>query len=299
VENIKAGQLQAALLLDPAAIKVAKQAGLTTINMETAGGSMVIMNSGVTVTCNGGKPEVHCAGKADGATVTTNPATKDPLVRRAVAAAIDPEVINTRVYQGAAHTGSALFYDGFAWDPKVPGPKYDPAAAKDLIAQAKAKGFDGSIRLVSNNDALGTNWGVAMKTMLDAVGFNTQVIYGPTGANVTAVLVNRDYDLSVWGLNIPADDGVFGQLFISFHSKSNRYGYSSPEMDAAIDALRVATTDEQKTAALAKVSELYVRDAPFMIMTTQEQTVVASPQLHGMRQNSAGTVVLDKAWLAR
>src|SRR5690606_5571765 len=113
-----------------------------------------------------------CAGKSDGTTVGTPTPTADVRVRRAVAAAIDPGVINERVYNGTANATSELFPEPLPWAPGVPGPKYDLDEAKKLVNEAKSVGWDGKIRLRGAN----TNADVvqAIGTMLELAGMKVE-----------------------------------------------------------------------------------------------------------------------------
>jgi ABC-type transport system substrate-binding protein len=85
-------------------------------------GNSINMNSGIEVVCAGGQPANLCAGKPDGEKVKAKTATSDLRVRRAVAAAVDPKVINERVYQSTALPNSSPFANS-PWDPKVEGPR--------------------------------------------------------------------------------------------------------------------------------------------------------------------------------
>jgi peptide/nickel transport system substrate-binding protein len=207
--------------------------------------------------------------------------------------------VNARVFQGNAKPETALLAPGFLWDPQVPGPKYDPELAKQLVAKAKSAGFNGTIRLLAGNDPVGTNFGVTVKSMLDVVGFNTVITSVPPGANVAPVLIQHDYDLAQWAFNLPPDDGVFGQLFISFDSQSNRYGYSSPDMDSGIDHLRIASTDAEKVAALKTISTAFTRDVPAMVMSPQTQDIFTTSSVHGIEPSSAGEVIFNQAWISK
>ena len=80
--------------------------------------------------------------KPDGVLVS-NPPTKDPKVRQAIAAAVDPKVINDRGYQGKGLVGTQLFQSDFRWFPDVAGPKFDVELAKKLVTEAKSAGWDG------------------------------------------------------------------------------------------------------------------------------------------------------------
>src|SRR5690606_6063175 len=111
---------------------------------------VLLMNNGVEVTCQGGQPAV-CAGQPDGTRVPTETATARKLVRQAIAAAINPVVIDERENDGFGEPDTALLQSTFPWDPKVPGPAYDLERAKDLVEQAKAEGWDGKVRLKCDN----------------------------------------------------------------------------------------------------------------------------------------------------
>ncbi len=271
-QDVKSGQFQAAYIIDPAVIANAASDGLRVVRIPAAAFPTLAMN------CFSGP-------------------TSDVNVRQAVAAAIDPKQINARVYNGALNAGSALIPSSFAFDPKVPGPAYDPNKAKDYLARAKSNGFTGTIRLLSVNTPQGSNFAVAVKSMLDAVGFNTVVTLVPPGGNVAAVLVQHNYDLAFWSLSIVNDDGVFGQLFLSFSSQSKRYGYSSPDMDAALAELRVAASTAAKTAALKKIATVINRDMPMLVMGSQDEAIVTTTAVSGIEVNSSQNVVLNRAWM--
>src|SRR5581483_11242628 len=134
-------------------------------------------------------------------------------------------------------------------------------------------------------------------SMLDAVGFNTVVTLVPPGGNVAAVLVQHNYVLAFWSLSIVNDDGVFGQLFVSFSSQSKRYAYSSPDMDAALAELRVAASTAAKTAALKKIATVINRDMPMLVMGSQDEAIVTTTAVSGIEVNSSQNVVLNRAWM--
>jgi hypothetical protein len=100
-----------------------------------SGGVTILMNNGLTVTCAGGAPPI-CAGKPDGAFVPSVP-TARLKVRQAFAAAIDPVQLDARVFEGKGSPGSEFLAKSSPYYSGVAGPKYDPARAKQLVAQGK------------------------------------------------------------------------------------------------------------------------------------------------------------------
>ena len=136
-----------AYLRTPEAVAKAKADKVQGFGEFLHGGGLYLFNLGVPVQCTGGQPAPTCTGKPDGPQPTTPPTAK-LKVRQAIAAAIDPKVIDQRATNGTGLPGSELIQKDFRWYPNVPGPKYDPEAAKKLVTEAKAEGWDGKVRLL-------------------------------------------------------------------------------------------------------------------------------------------------------
>ena len=299
-EAIKSNTLQAGFIRDPAVDAQAKADKYGIVAMPAVAGNMINMNSGIQVTCAGGKPDNVCAGKPDGTKVTSKTATSNVTVRRAVAAAVDPKVIDDRAYAGKSLPDSAPFAN-FPWDPKVPGPKFDPAQAKALVAQAKTEGWDGKIRVLASNSSVDQAWALAVGAQLTQAGMSvTTDTSKDTNAVVTQVLVAHDFDLTTWAYGLLDDaDSNYPQLVSTFASANPRYGYGNAEMDAAIDQLRLADTDAKRVAAYKAVSEIWVRDDPALVITQIPQDLVYTPKLHDPWRSGASIVLFNKAWLEK
>jgi peptide/nickel transport system substrate-binding protein len=207
-------------------------------------------------------------------------------------------VVNDRSAAGAASV--AMFVDDFPWNPNVPLPPPDPARARQLVAEAKQAGWDGKIRLACASDTQAKDVGLAVETMLKAVGIDVQPEAGvDTRALVDKVIVKRDYDLACWGLTVSPDDGAQAQLdtFLRSTSPSNRTGYKSSTMDAALDKLKVATTDDQRTAAYRDLAQTVLSDVPAVVMAALPERIAWNSNVHGVRSVSSGSVMFDGAWL--
>jgi ABC-type transport system substrate-binding protein len=170
-----------------------------------------------------------------------------------------------------------------------------------LVGVAKAAGWDGKIRLIGGNDPTNVAWTQAVAPQLQAVGMDV-AFSNDTDVNgvVAKILTQRDYDLANWGLGMSDEsDGNYTQLLGSFGSQSKRYGYSSPDMDAGIEALRVADTDAKKIAAYKTISEIWIRDAPALVITYIPQAVITSPKVHGIVRTAQAVTLYDKAWMSK
>lgn len=298
-EALKADTVQIAFLRDPKAVTQAKDDGYAGFENVQQAGQVLLMNNGVEVTCQGGQPAV-CAGQPDGTRVSTESATASKVVRQAIAAAIDPVVIDQRENDGFGEPDTALLQSTFPWDPEVPGPEYDLERAKGLVEQAKAEGWDGKVRLKCDNSPAAKNRAIALDTMLDAAGIdldvqNTEDISGTIGA----VISRKDFDMACWGLSVPGDDGAVFQLsyFFDSQSASNRTGYKNPAMDAALADLKAAATDDARRDGLERIAQLYTDDVPMLSLQAIREYIAWDDSVHGIVPNQGTQVFLDKAWI--
>jgi peptide/nickel transport system substrate-binding protein len=301
-DAIKTGTLQAALFRDPALYAQSKKDGFGLVDIPQVAGNLMIMNSGIDITCAGTATAAApaCAGQPDGAKVQTKTATRDVNVRKAVAAAIDPKIVVDRAYQGVGNPDTSPF-SNFVYDPKITPQKYDPNEARRLVGVAKAAGWDGRIRLAGGNDPTTVAWVQAVAPQLQSVGMDVQAT-NDTDINglVAKVITQRDFDLAVWGLGLSDEsDGNYTQLLGSLGCAAKRYGYCSAEMDAGIEALRVADTDAKKIAAYKTISEIWIRDAPALVITYIPQAVITSAKVHGITRTAQAVTLFDKAWISK
>jgi peptide/nickel transport system substrate-binding protein len=196
--------------------------------------------------------------------------------------------------------GTEVFPKPFPWTPNVAGAKYDLGEAKRLVSEAKAAGWDGKIRVLATAVPTSTAEGVAVTTMLQAAGMDVQFQNDKDTAGVVQqVIVARDFDVVVnwaYGTDFSADK-TFASLYNTMYKDALRFGYSNPDMDAALDALRVATTDSQRTDAFKKIAETWVRDQPAAVVAAVPSSWVATAKVHGLVPSSSDLVLLDKTWL--
>lgn len=302
-EAVKTGDLDAAYFRSPVAIKDAKGDGLTVNAAKIAAGNVIDINSGVYVTCQGGQP-AGCANGADGQKVKTTPPGADPRVRKAIAAAIDPDQVNARAYQGLANAGSELFSADFPHSPGVAGPKYDPKRAAKLVKQAKADGWDGKIRLYSVTDEVGQSLGLTVAAMLTAAGMDVDLdsSFQPLPLQLE-IIVNHNFDLVIWGSGFTENpDGNYVTFLGGYGSEgveSGYRGYSSDKMDAAIAALGVADDDAAVKKAYGMLAKTWNADVPSLALNELENALITRRDLKGVEGTSSSSFLLSDAWIAR
>jgi peptide/nickel transport system substrate-binding protein len=230
----------------------------------------------------------------------SHPPTEDVRLRQAIAAAVDPAALDQRVNEGTGIPHSSIFGEKSRWYQGLEGPKTDPDQAKQLVSQVKAEGkWDGSIRLVCDNSPDRVELGIALEAQLESVGFDVKLdTSGTIGDVINAVIVNADYDLACWGLNTYEEE-VWAPIndYVHTGGGGNRSGYSDPNMDAAIDALRAAPDDAARKTALATIQQVWNQTVPQVVLGSVEEVVVWAKGVEGLQFSRDTYVMFGKARL--
>lgn len=219
----------------------------------------------------------------------------DPRVREALYLALNAEGVNDRSYQGKLTTAKAIVQPGSRfWSDDLATVPDDVERAKELVKEAKADGWDGNITMTCGNPA---DEALAAEGMWDAVGIDAEVAYKAV-AEQTRTVIEGDYDSACWGYNIGPGTGPTA-IIRNFHSESstNRTGYASPEMDAALDELRTAETLEDQKAAVVDVNDVFVQDHVVIAYGGMEEGIVWKPEIKGIVPTLSSIFLFDNAYI--
>ena len=268
------GEIDVAFLREPQVISQARDAGYQDLPTLINQGEAVIMNS--------------AAGP-----------TQDVTVRKAVVAAIDPDAINQRVWDGTAEATSALVAEGTIGLEPTDEPGYDLDAAKTLVDEAKANGWDGTIRLVADNSPTRVQEAIAVQAQLEAAGMSVTLDNSSALPDlITKVVVDRDYDLAIWGPQFYSE-GTWAILNRVLDSSSESYyGYSDPAVDSVLDELKAAATMDEKSAALAELQDLLIENPYAANLCAIEESWAYSDRVHGLVGDRGSIVRFDQAYVS-
>ena len=228
---------------------------------------------------------------------TADGITSDVRIRRAIAAAINLDVVNERGHDGALLIQSSIVNPDSPLYPGVDGPQYDRDLAVQLVDEVKAEGqWDGSLRLAyltaSEDEA------IAIQAMLEDVGF--QIVQEPLPSSqeqTQRINTDRDFEAAVSSLGIDSA-AIWPTLGrITDGGPRNFLGYTSPEWEAGLDELRAAATVDEQRAALATLQEVWNRDVPAVILGSTEETIVNAPELRGLTYSRDAVVMFNDAYL--
>ncbi len=222
----------------------------------------------------------------------------DPRVRKAMQLAIDPAVLSRRAYGDPAFGESTLFPAYSRWNTDVVAPQTDPEKARELVAAAKADGFDGEIVSINAPDQARQQQAMAIEAQLEAVGFDVDTKIMPTiGDQIRVIASEQDYDLGAWGMSLREPD-PFPKMFEILHSDGKQtYGmHTGPEMDALIEQFQVATDHDDQMRIMADIQKQVNEDVPFLTFGYYAEYVGWQTNVHGIEGTSNSMVSFADAW---
>ncbi|MFN3601475.1 MAG: ABC transporter substrate-binding protein [Dietzia sp.] len=223
----------------------------------------------------------------------------DVRARQAVAAAMDRDLWNQRLYDGEGQATSALVADSSRLYDGQEGPAYDIEAATALVDEVKADNpdWDGSLQLLISDGPENIEAGVVAKALLDAAGFDVSIENAPV-SQVTARQFTGDYEIVIGGL--ATTDADLASAFASGmlpDGATNLSGIDDPELTAAITELKAAADVDAQKEALTRLQEVFNEVQPFTVMANAEQYVAVSDTVGGLTPTLSSTVLYDGAYV--
>ena len=248
---MKTGQVDGALLA-PAVAAEAESSGVTVTTLPVAWAGLILADR-------------------EGAMV---PELADPRVRQAINHAVDREALVEFILNGYGeptnqvfNTSSAAYDEGLdtAYD-------YDPARAKDLMAEAGVEGFTIT---VPQWDGPWNDLFPVLAEQLAEIGITVEYAQVPSDQAISSVL-SGDYPVAFFPL-ASATAWQDLQTWVTPDAPWNMLGAGDPELDALIRTAQLAPEDEQAEAFQA-VNQWLVDEAWFAPFFRQEQIFGSTAQ---------------------
>lgn len=271
-EAFQAGELDVAWIRgDAKVIEAVRSDGLDNFSVVRNASNAYFLNNGV-----------------DG----TSPPTADPRVRRAIALAIDPVLVDQRSDGGLGLPTSALVHERSLLYSGAEGPPYDPEEAKAIVDELVSEGtWDGSLRLIHLAEPHVEEIALTTVGLLEAAGMTVERAAVP--ANELVPRVNEgDYDIAYFTLAFEDNDPA-----TPLEPMLGRMGYESPEMSAAFDELSGAGDVDGRKAALAEIQEIWNEDTPGVVLGALEAMTFWNDRVHGLRFNQEVVTLFDQAYV--
>lgn len=223
----------------------------------------------------------------------------DVRVRKAMAMAINTDLMRERASKGHGLAGSTIFPSYSQWHGETEGLKYDPTEAKKLLEEAKADGYDGALTYTDQSDPYSRAIALVVKANLEAVGFKVELNLQRTVADtITSVAVNHDYDVSGWGLSFREGD-PFSKMFSTTDSKSPAtLGMAtSPEMDALLGEFKAASDPADQKRIMDEIQQLSNEQVSYLNWGAVAEYSAFGPKVHGVVGGMNSILLLGQAWM--
>ncbi len=267
------GTVDAANVRAPQTVEKARKDGFAGIMTPTGLGSMYWLNN------RAGRPG------------------SDVRVRQAINYAIDPNVVAQRVNGGAGLPSRNIYSPTAPYYTDIKTADYDPEKAKELVAEAKADGFDGNVVYIGQSDQASQTQAVTVQAMLEAAGFTVKLDLLRNIADQTQrIYVTHDYDIAVSAMSIPDEDPYSRlQTNLAGASLQNPSGYKNADMDALLAKLQSAEGDEAKDL-LTQINELWQETIPGVAMGAGAFFQPWNKNVHGVSSTSETIMLFGGAW---
>jgi len=227
-----------------------------------------------------------------------HPKLKNPLVRRAIAHAIDREKIVRDLLRGRARLADTMFPTGhWARSEDVARHPYDKTEAKRLLDEAGFRDPDG--------DGPKTRFDLVYKTSLDMEANQRAEMIQQMLREVGIGIEIRSTEFAVFYDDIQKGNFELFALrrggisdpdfyYTIFHSKSappngqNRGHYSNPEVDRLIEAGRATMDRAKRKAAYDGVQRIVSEELPYVSLYHLDNVAVVDRNLEGLKLHPSG-----------
>jgi ABC-type transport system substrate-binding protein len=213
---------------------------------------------------------------------------KDVRVRQAFAQAIDKQKVISQVFQGLYTLAGGMLPPGIpGHDAQLKGLPYDPARAKQLLADAGFPGGKGMPPLaVTVNSVTGDYRMMAepIAAMLkDTLGVAIEVQIQEFASFVAAM--NRRDALPAFMTGWSAstlDSGYFHELWLYSKSPLNRVNYESATFDRLVEQGNGAPDRARRIGFIKQADELITKDVPLIPVMYTRFVYLVSPRIKGL-----------------
>jgi oligopeptide transport system substrate-binding protein len=215
----------------------------------------------------------------------------DPKVRMAFAMAINREQLIDVVYKDMVVSANTILPQAFpGYNPGLPAVAYDPAQAKQLIAESSYANNMPDIvwSTIGGGGAAGADTQAIAEMLKENLGVNIS-IEQTDYATYLAQINGLDVDFQMFDIGWSADyvdpHNFLGVLFAGEINGQPNYqnwaGYKNPEVDRILDAAAVETSLEKRIGDYQRAEEMILKDMPALPLFYGREYWLTKPYVKG------------------
>lgn len=221
---------------------------------------------------------------------------QDARVRRALSHAINRDVIIDIVLKNTAALADQTFPEGNPWHCEgIAYPEYDPEKAKALLAEV---GVDiPKLELWTYNIPSWQQAVEIIQAMWAEVGVEAEIKVG--GRGPTGVVFQIQSGLTPTWMDVRGSTIHPAVFNMNFHSEDdgNFWKINSPELNAAIDAVRAAKNDAELKEAHCAFEQVKTEVVPFIPISYAPAALIANDNVGGVTPPNDVVLGYHKLWL--
>ena len=224
----------------------------------------------------------------------------DERIREAIAYGLDRDAVDERAQDGLGPVDGKFIADTSMWSTETEALPFDPERAADLVAQARADGFDGRLDLVTPIDPFSMASALAIQASLNAIGFDIQIEQMQSTADHTQrIFADHDFDLYRGAFSFIDDAPIIRTLSSMGSGQSNNaHGFTDARTDEMIDELWTATGEDETNAALDTLQQRMNETIPYVVLGPATVYTVWNDRVHGLQRNIDNSWLFDQAWVS-
>ena len=208
----------------------------------------------------------------------------DPRVRRAMTLALNRQEITDFVWYGLNKlVNSPIIQRSWAYNPEVTNYPYDPAKAKELLAEAGyPDGF--TVKLYHEADENVKKWVEIAQQQWAAVGIKVELMSKEWGAFFNDITAGK-YDLCAWQWIGQSDpDGGMYRMFHSSNFAPHGYNwifYKNDQVDKLLETGRTVLDPGKRTEAYQEAQKILTDDCVYIYLADYRKSMAMSPKVKG------------------
>ena len=219
-----------------------------------------------------------------------DPALAKPLVRQAIAHAIDRDRIIRDIQRGYAQKTESMLAEGhWARAANLPSYDYDPVKAKQLLAQA---GYPNGLNLVfkTSTDAEANSRAQVIQDMMKKAGFNVS-IQSNEMSTFFADIGKGNFQMYSLSRNGISDPDFY---YVIFYSKNtppngqNRGSYANPRVDQLLVEGHSTFDRAKRKPVYDEIQRIVATDLPYISLYMQSNVAIMRKNIDGYVQYPAG-----------
>jgi peptide/nickel transport system substrate-binding protein len=239
-------------------------------------------------------------GKPAGTLVApyAGPLASDARVRQAFELSLDRAALNKVVFGGqfSPACGPISAASPLSSDAAQACPKHDPAAAKQLLAQAGVA-TPVKISMVQANDPVERRLGEAIQAQVKEGGFELQLQPTEFSASLDQTDAGKFQLYRIgWSGRIDPDGNIAS--FVQTQGSQNISGYSNPTVDDLLKQARAATDPAKRSDLYGQLITQLHKDVPLIYLYRQKNLTGVAGKVVGVQVYGDGLIRLGTAGFA-